>query len=272
MKNILFTFSIAALIALSGCNSDSSTDTTTEVAQTPEAVTFSYSGETGPDNWYKLSDDWKTCENGLTLKPVEAGTKHQSPVDLYSSAISPQDFTLDYDKDLEFKLINNGHTIEMVEESPEKDSFIIIDGKKYKLLQFHFHAHSEHEEETNPADMEMHFVHQAEDGSYAVLGIFIDAADTSNTGLAKVFTDKLPAEEVEETDAKTYSINVSEILPEDHTTANVYRYNGSFTTPPCTEGVDWNIFEEHIKLDTNKVDEFKTLYPNNYRPITGDFK
>jgi len=267
------------LSGLSGCGSSSSStsenNTTTETNTTVEentthVVHFSYddNSTTGPSNWYKLSTDWTTCENGLTLKPVTAGEFHQSPVDFTATAPATNpNFVVDNNYSLSFAITNNGHTIQLTADTNaiQKDT-LIINGKEYTLLQFHFHSLSEHTQSAQHSAMEVHFVHKAADGDLAVLGAFIDANDTvANAELSKAFVDEFPEENM---NGATVSINVANILP----ASTVYSYSGSLTTPPCSEGVAWNVYTSHIALSEEDVGEYKVHYSDNYRPVTGDLQ
>ena len=268
IKNSLVSVVLSTFLSVSfnGCGSDSS-NLDVNTTEEHDVVHFSYSGETGPENWSTLNSDWATCENGLTLTPVETGANHQSPVDFTSIDKATQsNFTLDNNHSLLFTVQNNGHTIQLTlnENQIEKDR-LFLGGNEYTLAQFHFHAASEHTEGSKYAAMEAHFVHKAADGSLAVLGAFIDANDTiANTELSKIFVAELPEEEQNGT---VVSINIANILP----ASKVYSYSGSLTTPPCSEGVAWNVYTTHVGLSTEDVGEFKHLYPDNFRPITGDF-
>ena len=60
------------------------------------------------------------------------------------------------------------------------------------------------------------------------------------------------------------TVNAVDLLPEVRT---YYRYDGSFTTPPCTEGVNWFLMDTPVELSTTQIDAFKEIYSNNYRPV-----
>jgi len=80
-----------------------------------------------------------------------------------------------------------------------------------------------------------------------------------------VFSLDIPASgQVNET---PIHINPSHILP----SGKVYSYSGSLTTPPCTEGVAWNVYTKTVGMDINKVETFKKHYNHNYRPVTGTY-
>ena len=115
--------------------------------------------------------------------------------------------------------------------------------------------------------METHFVFKANDGALAVIGVFVDRNVTSsneNSELAKVFDTTLPDAEQS---GDEVTINVAKILP----AGKVYSYSGSLTTPPCTEGVAWNVYVDHIALTEDHVTKFTKKYHNNFRPITGNW-
>lgn len=173
MKHILLSSVMTiSLFGLLGC--DTSTVLSENDASSHGGAHFSYDGETGPAHWGSLTEEWKTCENGLTLKPVVSGQPHQSPVDFVSATAVNPSFLLDYNKEIEFKMLNNGHAVELEAEG-EHAGHVTIAGKKYTLKQFHFHSLSEHTEDGVHGDMEGHFVNIADDGSVAVLGIIIEA-------------------------------------------------------------------------------------------------
>lgn len=232
------------------------------------ASEFGYFGEHGPTHWADLSSKWSTCAHGLELKSItNPAHKHQSPVNFTSKAVAsnPQ-FKLSADKTVEFEIENNGHTIEAVPQS--RDIKMKLGGVNYTLAQFHFHAYSEHTQNSKPAAMEVHFVFKSFDGKLAVLGAFIDrdlSGLSENTELAKVFSTKLP--DVEKKGAKV-ALNISKILP---SASKVYSYSGSLTTPPCSEGVAWNVYTTHIALSEDHVVNFTKHYHNNFRPVTGNW-
>jgi carbonic anhydrase len=153
----------------------------------------------------------------------------------------------------------------LIPEGNTEDDTLTINGIVYTLAQFHFHSLSEHTEVGNHSDMETHFVFKSAEGHLAVIGAFIDDNGTSsNLELHKIFSTTLPDAD---DNGSIVSINVADLLPN----STVYSYSGSFTTPPCTEGVAWNIYTEHIHLSPNEIDSFQAKYDDNYRPVTGEF-
>jgi carbonic anhydrase len=140
-------------------------------------------------------------------------------------------------------------------------SAIVVEGKRYVLAQFHFHAPSEHTIDGRHADMEMHLVHKSEDGQVAVVGVMIRAG-AENLAFAPIW-DRLPTPANKERRA-TATIDAASLLPKDH---GHYRYLGSFTTPPCTEGVLWLVLRTPVELSRAQIDQFRAVIEGNNRPV-----
>src|SRR5262249_17245586 len=144
------------------------------------------------------------------------------------------------------EIVNNGHTIQINMPAGSK---LTRGDKTYELLQFHFHAPSEHLIDGKSFPMEAHFVHKAESGSLGVLGVFFKpgAANATFAGLAAAF----PAEEGEKAAAK--GVDPSSMLPK---TLGYWAYEGSLTTPPCSEIVDWMVAKEPIEVAADDIAKF----------------
>ncbi|MEM5947689.1 carbonic anhydrase family protein [Spirochaetia bacterium 38H-sp] len=205
---------------------------------------WSYSGEYGPQNWHKLPGS-------------QANGKKQSPINIPSDAPINENGIKFFYMDSLLNIENNGHTIKV---SYERGSYILVEGKKYNLLQFHFHAPSEHTFSGEHFPMETHFVHQSDDGEYAVIGLFLKKGEY-NSAYASIW-EHFPEEgEKKETDTV---INAKTLLPERK---SYYRYDGSFTTPPCTEGVKWFVLKDSVELSDDQISQFEKFYKSNNRPI-----
>jgi len=195
-------------------------------AQTP----FGYRGDIGPKNWGALDPAWKTCETGTI----------QSPVDL-SQQRTWMALPIDY-VEAEGEIFNNGHTVE-VELLQNNGNTLTLDGIEYPLVQYHFHTASEHRVLGRGYDMEMHLVHKTADGQYAVIGVFLQRSASSGA-LAPIFAT-LPDIAVENVKYPLPTFNPAAFLPS--TTAH-YRYLGSLTTPPCSEGVKWIVMRDPVTV------------------------
>ncbi len=214
-----------------------------------EPVHWGYEGEHGPEHWGELSSDFAACSEGM----------EQSPIDIPgSSPVNPADILFNY-QPTALNIVNNGHTIKV---NYDQGSSMEIDGKQYNLLQFHFHALSEHTIDDQYSDMEMHLVHQSDDGEYAVVGVMMERGG-ENPAYVPVW-DNMPAEEGGPQAIEGVAVNAADLLPAEQ---SYYRYNGSFTTPPCTEEVKWFLMNTPVELSDAQMAAFEAIYDGNYRPV-----
>jgi len=214
---------------------------------------WTYEGEKGPEHWGDLNPDFAACTNG----------KEQSPINIETSRVIEDekisDLVINY-KPTEFSLTNNGHTIQG--NALINDNSIIVDNKEYKLEQFHFHTPSEHQFNGKNFDLELHFVNQNTNNQFAVLGLLIKEG-ASNPYLEKTW-NVIPPEEITEAVILTEPIDLMSLLPKDK---DSFQYNGSLTTPPCSEAVKWIVLEEPIEMSKEQIDKFRNIFPDNHRPV-----
>jgi carbonic anhydrase len=214
---------------------------------TVTAQEFGYYGENGPNFWSTLNADWAACNSG----------EIQSPVNLAPQRTFPR---LDFGySDSTGEIFNNGHTVEI--EITSGANTLALDGVPYELSQFHFHTGSEHRIGGRGYDMEMHLVHTSATGTNAVIGVFLKRG-TDSGALAQIFTelpDILEENVHYEVDG---SFNLADFLPQSHAH---YRYVGSLSTPPCTEGVEWVILTQPVTVWDEDIAQFAAQISFNAR-------
>ncbi len=208
---------------------------------------WGYEGESGPEHWGGLSADFKVCELGVEQTPIDIKGATRAELAGVSPSFQP----------MPLKILNNGHTIQA---NCAPGSRTVINGQPFDLLQFHFHHPSEHLLSGKAFDLELHFVHRSEKGQLAVLGIFI-APGAENAALAPIWA-AMPKEAGEE-QAMGTTITPADLLPADR---GFFRYQGSLTTPPCSEGVLWTVFKNPIEASPAQIRQFAELFPANARP------
>ncbi|WMP18469.1 carbonic anhydrase [Thiothrix lacustris] len=223
-------------------------------AHAPEKSThhWGYDGAEGPEHWGELADANKACAIGKNQSPIDLNSKHA-----IKAQLSP--LTLAY-KAGGNEALNNGHTIQV---SYAPGSTLTLDGHAFELKQFHFHAPSENQIDGQSYPMEAHLVHADKDGNLAVVALMFAEGAKNNAGLEQ-FWPQMPAK-AEETAALTAKTDVSKLLPADH---DYYRFNGSLTTPPCTEGVVWLVMKQPVIASKAQIEKFTQImgHPNN-RPV-----
>lgn len=217
------------------------------LARADGAAHWTYEGHGGVKDWGKLDRKFEACAVG----------SEQSPLDL-KNPIEAEIGALVFDwKPESFAIANNGHTIQA---NVAGKSAVSLEGERYELKQFHFHTPSEHATDGKRTEMEAHFVHAHSSGKLLVVGMFM-VPGAKHADFATIMATA-PKKAGEKTLARPMDPN--SFLPPDR---KRYRYEGSLTTPPCSEVVDWNVFAAPIEVAAADIAAFKALYPMNARPL-----
>lgn len=232
-------------VAIAGCGSDDDSS--------GEHASFGYGEADGPARWASLDPAYEECDTG----------RRQSPVDLRDPAASPNPAHPEFAYEtIELELENNGHSVEAVYPP---GSTLELGGRVYDLSQFHFHAPSEHRIEGRSAPLEFHFVHEEQQsGGLLVLGVLVDEG-RPNAAAAKL-AEALPGADGEA--ARTAeAIDALDLLPAEPASARRWEYPGSLTTPPCSEGVEWHVFDRPVEFSRQQVEAFTDVYEGTNRPL-----
>lgn len=211
-------------------------------------VHWEYSGEAGPAKWASLTPEFGQC----------AG-RNQSPVNLsglVNAELAPLQFHYLAGG---HSVTNNGHTVQ-VDYAP--GSTLELDGMHFTLKQFHFHAPSENLIEGKSYPLEGHLVHANDKGELAVVAVMFEPGK-ANGALSQVW-QSLPAKAGEQRQLKE-PVSAEPLLPAKR---DYYRFSGSLTTPPCSEGVRWLVMKQPMQVSQAQIDAFKAVmhHPNN-RPV-----
>jgi len=205
---------------------------------------WDYEGPMGPENWGK---EFPICAKGKSQSPLDI----KGPFEKVKISVAPE-----Y-KNGQLKILNNGHTIQV---NVEPGSKVRIDGLVYDLLQFHFHKPSEELIEGKPAAMVIHFVHKNATGQLAVIGVLLKEGN-ENPGIKTLWAN-LPSKEGEELAPEKVMFNPSNLMPRE---MDFYTYEGSLTTPPCTEKVKFFILKTQVNIAREQVGAFP--FKKNARPV-----
>lgn len=211
---------------------------------------WSYHGDLGPESWGGLDATFETCASGAQQSPIDI------PAQIAPGAFSA--LTFDYAPG-PATVVDNGHTVQV--NLTEGASTLEVDGVRYSLLQFHFHAHSEHSVDGVFMPLEVHLVHRAESGGLAVVGVFLDVG-TANAPLAPIFAGMAGASSDPEPLAE--DVDPAELLP---SSLLGWAYAGSLTTPPCTEGVRWHVASSALQISAEQLEAFTSRHPVSRRPV-----
>ena len=216
-----------------------------------EGAHWSYEGVAGPAKWGDLDAANKACSIGSQQSPIDIGPTVKSQLPALKLAWGKTADTI----------LNNGHTIQL---NFAEGSTLKLGDTAYKLLQVHFHRPSEHMIGGKNFPMEAHFVHRAESGALAVVGVLLSEGKP-NAAFGKIVAT-MPAKEGPAVKADA-AINPNALLPAK---LSYYRYEGSLTTPPCSEVVDWLLLTTPMQVSASDVASFAKLYPMSARPAQKD--
>ena len=209
---------------------------------------WSYEGETSPEHWAELDKRFFLCKEG----------SNQSPINLngfIEADLPPIEFNYHLSATV---IINNGHTEKV---NVKKGSSITLDGTVFHLKQFHFHTPSENHINGKEYPLEAHFVHLSDNGTLAVVAVMFEEGD-ENEGLEELWK-VMPTKEGGHHKVDARHLNA--LLPQNK---DYYRFNGSLTTPPCSEGVRWLMMKNSVTLSKAEIKAFETVvHLHNNRPI-----
>ena len=208
------------------------------------AVHWDYAGDMGPENW---GDEFPTCGKGTKQAPLNITGPFEKSKDV---------LVVNY-KEGPLKILNNGHTIQV---NVEPGSTLKINKDVYNLLQFHFHRPSEEQIDGKPMAMVAHFVHKNAEGKLAVMGVLLN--DGKDNAAIQTLWNNAPKAEGPEVVVDKVKFDPSSLVPAALTH---YNYEGSLTTPPCTEGVNFYILKTPVDISKKQVMDFP--FKRNARPV-----
>jgi carbonic anhydrase len=226
----------------------------------------------GPTRWGTVTFPFATC--GSVLAPggfVEVGKK-QSPIDIVGAQAAALPPPLFLYGNTPFAVENTGHVVEVPYAAGSR---VLIGLDVFDLVQFHFHAPSEHAVNGRLADMELHLVHRNALGNLAVVGVLLQVGPRPNPVIEEVFSIAPSAEGLVSLPGRT--LNALEVLPRNP--FSFWTYSGSLTTPPCSEGVKWTVLKNPVNVSQATVNRFRAIiarfpahlesgYSANNRPVT----
>lgn len=231
----------------------------TTQADTPE---WNYPEQTIPGGWGSirgadpvpvLSYPYATCAVGQKQAPINFTSSEIIHKPSNPLVIHWPKFTADF--------FNSGHAIQ-VQPSGSYNGFIKNGRETYALIQAHIHTPSEHTRDGANYPAEMHFVHMRNDGQVIVIATAIEEG-AENLELEKMLANTPNTQGVPTHNPTTIPMDLTKLLPKK--TSSFYNYMGSLTTPPCSEGVLWFIFDHAITVSTQQLIQLKAFYNNNNR-------
>ena len=212
---------------------------------------WGYTGPEGAEHWAELAKENALCGNGQQNSPIDL----KDAIDATLGKLQ-----LDYGA-VPLVVRNTGHSIQL---DLHAGGTMRVGGKQYDALQLHFHHPSEHLLNGRRFPMEAHIVHQGPDGTLGVLAIFFETGK-ANPAFQRVL-DAMPSDKNQTRQVADAVVRASDFLPPANQ-RSFYRYEGSLTTPPCSETVDWVVLSQPVQVSREQIDAFERVYPFNARPL-----
>ena len=185
--------------------------------------------------------------------------QRQSPIDIRSTvrkALAPLDF---HYLPAPLRMADDGHTVRV---RFDKGSSLHIGHERYTLQQFHFHTPGGDTIAGEEFPMAAHLLHKSQSGQLlAVVVLFRTGAEHA---LLNTLLPLIPAHADGDHTRTDIIVDASRLLPEQR---GYFRYPGSVTAPPCTEGVDWIVMKQPVELSTAQLTRYRQRFADNARPV-----
>ncbi|MDI3401148.1 carbonic anhydrase family protein [Pseudomonas sp. V88_4] len=220
---------------------------TTTWASPGHLPAWSYTAPSGPENWGDLHGEYALCSSGKVQSPIDIN-------DATVTALAPLVFAY---QPSAATVLNNGHTIQL---SPTDSGSLTLASGNYSFVQMHFHTPSEESIQGRTYPMDAHLVHRNAAGELAVVALLFE--EGAHNPALEVILAAMPT--VAGDVVNLESIDIAAFLPASH---HYYAYMGSLTTPPCAEGVRWQVLSSVVQLSSAQLRAFQALYPMNARPV-----
>ena len=207
---------------------------------------WGYTGHNGPPEWGTMSPDFSACKLGKFQSPIDI--RDAKPADLpaikFDIAVGAEDHR------------------QWAHYRGQLRAWSSIDVVACcELVQFHFHKPSEEKIDGKAHAMVAHLVHKNAEGKLAVVAVLLDKGGASD--LIDTLWKNIPPEKGKENAVDGTTIDVSKLLPDKR---DYYTFQGSLTTPPCSEGVTWFVLKTPVKIADAEIASFAKIYPLNARP------
>ena len=210
---------------------------------------WGYTGKGAPKHWGSLDPAYALCASGANQSPIDL-------TDFIEAEIEPIHFNY---TGLVTEIAHTGYAIQAKYTT---GSTIKVNGKIFSLKQIDFHAPSEHMINGGQVPIEVHFVHTDNEGNFAVIAVMYTLGN-EHAELEKIW-QQMPTEAGKKVGMAS-QVRADHLMPENK---EYYRFNGSLTTPPCTEGVLWMVMKNPVPVSEAQIKQFvKTLKRPNNRPV-----
>jgi len=222
---------------------------TTIVVAGNTTIDWGFEEKNGPAVWGDLAPEFEVCKTGVNQSPINVTGFVEADLEPLKISYTTKSTSVE----------NKGTTVQV---NFAKGSSFSVDGKVFNLIQYHFHTPSENHIDGKSYPMEAHFVHASDKGELAVLALMFKEGK-ANPQL-QVIVDNMPIKKGDKNSLIETAFNPIDLLPANK---DYFRFNGSLTTPPCSEGVRWFVFKDAVEMSKEQLKVFSETMGKNNRPI-----
>ena len=198
------------------------------------------------ERWSLVNTDYTLCDAGLNQSPIDLGAPN-----------ARGDIALETMFGTATGTMALGDQKVQVDFAPGQGKGMNSGGTMFNLIQVHFHTPSEHAIDGERFPLVAHFVHATDDGRLGVLGVMFEEGE-ANPGLADILTAHAGG------NGTAVSFDIDTMVPDD---LDVYRYMGSLTTPPCSEGVNWHVADTPVEAGADQIAALRSALGESARSL-----
>ena len=203
---------------------------------------WSYKSSKGLQNWGDIKPEFKFCKIGYNQSPINISNDMSQEVNDNIITINFNNSELEKNQQKYYMKINIFGK-----------NFVQRKNKKFYTKYLEFHHPSEHHIESQPHSLEMQIYHKSDDEQWLVLSYFLELNIAKIEEENNNFNDIIYFLNSKE---KEYKIDLKNLISNS---LNYFFYEGSFTTPPCKEGLKWYVFKEPIYLSKKQINQIIKL-------------
>lgn len=218
------------------------------------AWNYDLSSDKGPNYWSKLNMKFARCTMGTSQSPIELFQfRIASPL---TPAVTPVYASTP------LTVRNTGNYLRLI---PTSGSVLYYGDKTYDLQYISVHTPGEHAVGGEDFPLEIQFVHRAESGEVSILSVLY------KQGLASDFLEEVitVAPSNAGSQSATSELDLQAAIPKDITQYAQgsrigfphYTYEGSLSTPPCTENVQWFVCSKPGFASKRQIDQLTKMFP-----------
>lgn len=212
-------------------------------------LSWSYHGDRGPENWGRLSPDWKLCASGQRQSPVNLGNGIHLDLEPPGFQYVPT----------RFRVSDSGRALEVTVGAGLSLSFR---EHVFELEQLSFHNPSEILIEGRASPLSVHLHHRAADGTLAIVVVMFELGPHLHAELQTILNN-LPLDRGGWFMPRS-TLDPTGFLPVE---SGHFEFHGSLSTPPCTEGVAWVVMKSPLMVSAEQLEILQRLHLDNRRPV-----